>query len=397
MRVGITGVTGLLGRNLFFEFLKQFQGNLNNIEFILLGRSQKDMSFKERIIQILKDDGRFYLKIDERNIDEFIAELTQRIKFIELELTDESYNSNIFDGISSIDYFYHIAALTDFRTGETITRYLNKINVEGTAKVLELLRNIKIGYFNYTGSVYSAGHTKGVIEPDYYNENADFRNPYEKTKLFAEKIIKEYSKKHNINSKIFRTSTIAGRLIEDNIGFVCKYDVFYAWAAFFLRYKFKKIKNWEEIYSKTVGLDVRFHMNSRGSQNIMPADYGAKLLYYASNDGCTEKYFSIVNDVNYNNISIVKKMLEMLNCDNFSFVDELPDGFNALESLYYKTVGKIYTPYILDDEIFYDNSNLDGIRNKYDIQCPLMTDENFEKLFQYAIDNYFGFDVNAGS
>ena len=44
MRIALTGVTGLLGRNLLFEFIRQHEHDLDNLEIFILGRNGREKS-----------------------------------------------------------------------------------------------------------------------------------------------------------------------------------------------------------------------------------------------------------------------------------------------------------------------------------------------------------------
>lgn len=44
MKIAITGATGLLGRNVLFEFLKQHIAQLDMLEVIVLGRDKNEQA-----------------------------------------------------------------------------------------------------------------------------------------------------------------------------------------------------------------------------------------------------------------------------------------------------------------------------------------------------------------
>ena len=63
-------------------------------------------------------------------------------------------------------------------------------------------------------------------------------------------IVRQYCRDNNIRYRIFRPSTLCGSLIENKIGATPKFDVFYAWAAFFLEYKKRTLGSDENLYQK---------------------------------------------------------------------------------------------------------------------------------------------------
>lgn len=394
MRIAITGATGLLGRNLLFEIIKQKFDNLENIELLILGRSHPTTSLHDRILDILIYDGLDYLDIEQNQRKKALAKINAAITPIPFDLAQDNL------GISNeylphlktkpIDHFFHVAALTDFRSDNTTKAKLEEVNVRGTQRILNLINNLCVDQLVYVGSAYSCGSKTGLVKPDYVNLKEVFRNPYEETKLRAEVLMREFSRKKNIKIKVFRPSTIAGRLIEKPIGRINKFDVFYGWAAFFLRYKLKQIKNISNLYSESCEIPIRLRFNPQGGLNIIPADYAAKVMYGISmEDGQFDSYH-LANNVQTPNQLYGDTTFEALKITGYQYVAEEPKDKNKIEEMYYRTVGKIFTPYGISDEIIFDVSNLTEFTKKSGLICPVINRENYLKLLKYAMDNYFG-------
>jgi hypothetical protein len=64
VRVALTGATGLLGRNLLFEFIKEYADDPTNLHFVLLGRGESRTSLRQRVEEILLTDGAAYLRAE---------------------------------------------------------------------------------------------------------------------------------------------------------------------------------------------------------------------------------------------------------------------------------------------------------------------------------------------
>ena len=137
LRIAITGATGLLGRNLLFEFLKQNLNRLNNIEIFILGRKSGGVNIQERIKSILQHDGAVYCGVGNANI------LFDCVKAMEIDLVEKKLmlNSGDYKKLKSakIDYFFHVAALTDFRSTPAVIKSLSDTNVYGTKQIIELI------------------------------------------------------------------------------------------------------------------------------------------------------------------------------------------------------------------------------------------------------------------
>jgi len=396
MRFVIDGATGLLGRNLLFEILKQNIKCLEDIEIIILGKESGGISLDCRMNEIIFDDGFNYLNID-KTIENLI-DIKCRIKFIEFDLTlpDLGVSQKDFQLLKneSIDYFFHIAALSSFFDTPEIVKQLNIINFEGTKNLLNLIKELHVKHFIYVGSAYHAGSSQREIYPNFFNNTGIFRNPYEKSKLEAELYLKQFAKMENINYKILRITTISGRLIENEIGSINKFDVFYGWGLYFLKYKLKLFKNIENIYSEPLDIKLRIHIHPENTVNIIPADYGAKLLLLTSLNGNKENSYHLANETDFHVKTLLNNILGNLNISGHSFTYDEPDNKTQLEQLYYRSVGKIFTPYIIDPPLHYNNENLQGIIKEKKLKCPEMNETNFQKLLDFAKKHNFGIGRN---
>ena len=389
----LTGATGLLGRNLLLEIIKQNYKNLSSIEILLLGRNSKTDSLHERIIKIVEDEVFDY--IDDESIDKkgFLSEIDKVIKCYNIIL-GEPYLAMSEDDINEIkskkiDYFFHIAALTDFRSGSVVADKLTRINILGTQSVLDLLPKLKIVEFSYVSSAYVCGMTTGKIAPNYINLDQEFRNYYEQTKLNAEILARDFCRKHKIKFRIFRPSTISGRLIEKRIGATPKFDVFYGWAIFFLRQKRKLLKT-KHFTNELVEINLRFCASDKSGLNIVPADFAAKIIYRVSLSRCDQESFHLTNNEETPHRFYFFEMLDFIGIKGVQMVDEIPSDLNQIEDLYYKTVGKIYTPYIACDVTDFDICNLEEFSTKSGLNYSKIDKNNFLKLMLFAKEKNFG-------
>lgn len=397
MRIAMTGATGLLGRNLLFEILKQNLNGLDDLEILILGRSQKTAPLEERIDRILVEDGYPYIGIDGQGNNEIKNKLNSCITPVSFDLTVDGLGISEADLAKlkgkPIDHFFHVAALTDFRSDKSVEAKLEEVNVNGTKRLLGLLDKLDIGQAVYIGSAYSCGSKTGVVKPDYINLNEKFRNPYERSKLKAEVAFREFAQKHKLPYKIFRPSTICGRLIEKPIGSIHKFDVFYAWGAFFLRYKYKLMQSADAIYEKPIEIPIRIHFNPNSGLNIIPADYAAKVLYKVSLSNWKADSIHLCNNAETPHEQYVGLILDELSIKGCSFVPQEPDDKNEAEKFYYKTVGKLFTPYAVSEPILFDLSNVYNKLNKEGLACPAVDKPALGKLIGYAKKKMFNLSI----
>lgn len=389
----LTGATGLLGRNLLLEIIKQHYRKISDIEILLLGRSTKANSLHERVMKILDEEVIDYIDDASLNKSEFLKEVSEKIECFDIRLGEAnlSLSQNDYKILTSkkIDFFFHVAALTDFRSGNIVADKLTKINVDGTRSILELLPNLKVAEFSHVSSAYVCGITAGKISPDYINPNQKFRNYYEQTKLEAEILVKDFCKKHRIKFRIFRPSTISGRLIEKKIGATPKFDVFYGWAIFFLRQKEKLLKS-KNFTSDFAEINLRFCASNDSGLNIVPVDFAAKIMYQVSMLGHDEESFYLTNKEEVSHRFYFFEMLNFIGIKGVEMVDRMPSNLNKAEDFYYKTVGKIYTPYITCPVMDFDTDNLKDLSTKIGLECPKIDRNNFLQLMIYAKEKNFG-------
>jgi nucleoside-diphosphate-sugar epimerase len=395
MRIVLTGATGLLGRNLLFEFIKQYRDRLADLEIVVLGRDEPGTSLQERITDILLEDGLPYIGWQKKStVYEFVSE---KIKCIDSDLTVDRLGilrPDLYQlKAQPIDFFFHIASVTDFRDSEIVKKLLWESNVQGTERILELVRQLEVKEFCYVSSAYCCGQTSGKIMPDYVNLQQEFRNPYELSKLEAEIKTRNFAKNTGIRYRCFRPSTISGRLIEEPLGMVNKFDVFYGWASFWLHSKLRTIDNIDRRYSTPLTLDARICYSLNSGLNIVPADYAAKVIYAVCTQQDLGESYHIVNDEETPHDLYFQTIYEILNIKGVKIVEEVPDGLNKIESFYYKTVGKIFTKYITSEPMLFDTSNLTDILTKANLHCPKIDRHNFKILMGFAQQQDFGIDI----
>lgn len=394
MRIAITGATGLLGRNLLFEIIKNNLSTLSELEILIFCRPKDNRSHIQRINDIVLNDGMEYIGCKNDSYMEIFKSL-KPISF-DLQSDDLQISKQDYSFLKSfmIDKFFHVAAHTDFRSGAETEKKLMEINVKGTQRICALARDIKAKELIYIGSAYSCGNKTGLISPSYIHNNDTYRNPYEKTKHEAEIFLREFAKTNKLKFKVFRPSTICGRLIEPPIGRTHKYDVFYSWVAFFIRQKIKMLNSTEKIFEMPINMPIRLQFNPKGGLNIVPVDYCSKAIYdicIRNNEDNTDYHLAspkITPNEVYGDATF-----KLLNISGYQYVLNEPEDKNSIEGLYYKTVGKLFTPYGISDPIIFDVNNLKAFERRTGIKCPIVDRNAFSALLNYAKEDFFGIPI----
>jgi long-chain acyl-CoA synthetase len=123
-----------------------------------------------------------------------------------------------------VDEIVHTAASVSF---ELPLEDARRINVEGTRQVLDFAelcaqRN-GLRRFGYVSTAYVAGTHRGEFAEDQLEVGQDFRNPYERSKYEAERVVRERTDRLPI--QVMRPSIIVG---DTETGWTSSFNVLYA-------------------------------------------------------------------------------------------------------------------------------------------------------------------------
>ncbi|MFT5795786.1 MAG: nucleoside-diphosphate-sugar epimerase [Ulvibacter sp.] len=392
MLFAITGVTGLLGRNFLLETIKNNKNNLSHIKFILFGRDHGSNSLKNRIITILEEELEEYIGDYQFNFNQIYNWIGENTKFINYNLESPklgiSDDDLIYLKAQKIDFFIHIAALTNLWNDEKSKRDVRKINLVGTQNIIQLAKSCNnIAEFVYVGTAYSCGKTYGDIKPDYVNLDQEFRSEYEKIKLQAEIEVRRFEKESSQKCRYFRPSVICGRMIEEKFGRISKFDVFYGFGYALLGAKKNKISNIKNLISEKCDLDIRYQISFEHGLNIVPVDYCAKIMYQVCVNDDQDRSFHLAHEKETSHKFYFQLILESLNISGARAVEYYPHNQNKSEKFFYKIAGNVLSPYVNSPRINFDVSN---INNKY-IKLPEVEEaKNFKKLLKYATNHKYG-------
>jgi thioester reductase-like protein len=123
--------------------------------------------------------------------------------------------------VQEVGAIVHAAASVTFELPLDASR---RINVEGTRRVLELARECRdLERFSYISTAYVAGDHNGEFGEDDLEVGQDFRNPYERSKFEAERLVRR--SRRGLPIQIFRPSIIVG---EAESGWTDSFNVLYS-------------------------------------------------------------------------------------------------------------------------------------------------------------------------
>lgn len=372
MQYLLTGSTGLIGRHVMFELLKDMMDRKQNSKLWLVVRPKGEKSARQRIADIFNDpESPDYIR--QYSVDKLMSKLG----FIEHHLNSAALRTELKELPADELIVIHNAASTNLMPGEAAEQDVQQNNHQATHNLLESLPAEKVKRFAFVSTAFSCGTQSGgdSIPTDFSQlEKSSFRNPYEKCKAQTEEFLSDYCEQKNIDLQILRPAVVCGRLIDAPYYCTTKFDVFYGWAKFFYKMKNKLGDN-----------PMRIHVNSQGTLNIVPVDYVSKVIFSAVHHD-EIRHINIVNPKAPMHKDYISVMLKQLGITNYQFTDQEPEQPSMMEKMYYSTAGKAFAPYITTEDQVFETSLLDQHFKDLGYSNIL---SKFDKLIDYAIGKRF--------
>lgn len=159
----VTGGTGLVGSHLLYKLLQ------TNNKVRAIYRREHKLELVKKVFSYYTDDS---------------ESLYQKIEWINADITDVP---SLKDAFKNVDYVYHCAAFVSFEPDKY--HQLRKINIEGTANVVNLCVSHQVKKLCYISSIAAIGHHQNpqqlITEDTYWNKEDD-NSVYAITKYGAE-------------------------------------------------------------------------------------------------------------------------------------------------------------------------------------------------------------------
>lgn len=357
----ITGGTGFVGNNLIKRLLRD-----DNSRLILLTRSSKDLLAEERIERLLHGYDIQNVEVIEGNIYETgLGIEPRRIKDLEKE----------------IDEIWHLAGSTDM--DEVNRDLIFKANVEGSKHVLDFAKRIEeLKLFGYTSTAYVAGKRKGLVLEDELYVGQEFNNPYEESKFFAEKMVRDYIKR-GLRGIIFRPSVIVG---DSQTGETQSFKMIYKpWLALQLvKERYLRKSPTPQYREGKIVVPLRVVGNGYGTLNIIPVNSVVDMMIKLSEDEANlGKVFHLTNPMPTTIGFLRDHICKHLGITGVEFVDSLElDNPNEWER-FYSRITRAFIPYTTMDSPIFDRTNTNAsLGSNY---TPPPTEELMRILIDYCL------------
>jgi NAD(P)-dependent dehydrogenase (short-subunit alcohol dehydrogenase family)/thioester reductase-like protein len=199
---------------------------------------------------------------------------------------------------SSIDHFFHFAAIYDMAASEASQ---NAANITGTLHAVNTAEQLGAGCFHHISSIAVSGLYRGTFREDMFEEAENLDHPYFRTKHESEKVVREQCR---IPYRIYRPGAVVGH---SRTGEIDKIDGPY--------YSFKTIQRIRNVMPKwmpLVGVES-------GVNNIVPVDYVVNAIdYLAHLDGQDGGCFHIVDTEHHSTGQMMNIFAEAAHAPKFT-------------------------------------------------------------------------------
>ncbi|MCX8043165.1 MAG: SDR family oxidoreductase [Desulfobacterota bacterium] len=369
----LTGATGFLGSHMIPELVRQ------GWQVTCLARSQKKMSAIDRIRSLIE------FVCAPQEVQDVMAQVTVAegdVAHPQLGMDDTAYRKLQ----RSVDCIFHCAAMTTFDPAQAQRQWV--VNVEGTEHMVRFaLGTPAAEQFHYVSTAYVAGDRTDLVREEELDKGQGFLNGYEKSKFFAEKMLRQYVQEQGLRVTFYRPSIIVG---DSQSGKTILFNGMYLFMRFF-----EVAKHSQRVMEQNgkVIIPVRCLGNPACTKNFVHIDYvvktiGALFRTPAAHGGT----YHITHD-NPPTMEMLRQCIEqVLDISGISLVDASSferEPPNELELVFQDQI-KPYAAYLMTEPRF-ERRAITAVLPPQDIPpCSPMDKPAVEKLFHYALQSRWG-------
>lgn len=327
----LTGATGYIGASLLRKWLES-----SGAALVLLVRGKHGETPRKRIMDALAarypadDAARFSARIEVVDGD---------VSFDRFGLDEESYR----DLASRVSHIVHCAAAARFDLSLEDAR---RTNVGGTRNILDFARAcVGLARVDYVGTAYVAGKRIGVISEDQLDEGQEHNNTYERSKMEAEKLVRESMR--GLPAAIVRPSIV---ICDSRTGRASSFNGFYRALRMYCLGALKVLPG-----------------NPSSAMDLVPVDYVTEAVFSIARDpasvgACCHLTAGLGNATSLEEIAELaslhfgrEKFAIVPPAEFAAYVSKARNGMNEKELGMINEIA-LYAPY-LAGELRFDNSN----------------------------------------
>ncbi|WP_296456658.1 SDR family oxidoreductase [Rubinisphaera sp.] len=363
----MTGATGLLGRYLMKDLA------LANVPLAVVVRPSRRLSAESRIESIM-DSWEDQLNRPLMRPVVLAGELCEDA--LGMEPNDIRWASENCTGM-----IHNAASLSFVSTGPEAEPY--RSNVGGTKNVLQFCQEAGIREFHHVSTAYVCGLRNGTVLPSELDVGQEFGNPYEESKVMAEKMVRGSEFIDSLT--VYRPGIIVG---DSKNGFTNTFHGFYAAVQLI-----HTILRNQDLVGETGFSDVfrtRINLDGTESKNFVPVDWVsgvmAHILSHENLHGDTY-HLTPRNAVKTRTINAALCAACRFFGSSLTGADTHFEEHTELEEFFYEHI-RVYNSYWRNDPTF-DSTNTQKAAPH--LLCPHMDYEMLKFLADQAIKMNFTF------
>ena len=352
---------------------------------IILGRSNKEETLKERIFKLINWFS--------------IEALPSQLEFVEIDFLKPCLGlqeSEYKELCTKTDQIIHCASDTSF--SERKRENVFKSNVDSLKGILDFAEDSRAVFFHYISTAYVAGKSHNICK-ECLPASTEFVNVYEESKAQAENIIARFCNKNSIPFTIIRPSVVYG---DSHSGRSLRFNALY--------FPIQSVKYIREIYvndiiknggkkSEQFGisldaegylfLPLRINLPNEGALNIIPVDYFVNATMKIIDKARSGGIYHLTNNSNPKLEMIAIYNEQFMKIKGVQIIYGTPSNNvsrNPAEELFDRFM-EPYRFYLSDTRVF-DRTNTDLITDN--LHPPEFTYEIFKTCMEYAITVNWG-------
>jgi nucleoside-diphosphate-sugar epimerase len=276
----LTGITGNLGAYAAGVFLEK------GYKVTALVRAKTNLTVNAHIKKVIKSLS-VWLPAEE--VKNYLD--SEMLVLVKAQMTDKSEMGSI-KLANEFDETWHFASSLKYMPKDREEIYA--ANIDGLYNVLHFheRHSHENSRFIYISTAYVGGRTVLFLPEAQVSmtEDLTFKNEYEKSKLIAENIVLDYSRKKGFFSLVFRPSIVMGDTVHKKL---INYTGFYL--------ALDSLINLNEFIKNATGKieTLRFESDNDIGLNLIPVDHVIQnMININERVAATQQVFNIVNDTN---------------------------------------------------------------------------------------------------
>lgn len=253
-------------------------------------------------------------------------------------------------------------------------------NLDGTRNVIEFCEATDVPNFHYVSTAYVCGNRSGIVKENELESGQGFRNDYEKSKYYAEKLVREASCFQS--TTIYRPAVITA---DSKTGYTNTYHGLHL----YLRLMALLIPEVEPDENGIRHTSIRLPMTGEEQRNVVTVDWVSKVMTKLFlNPEAHGKTFHLAPTKKLTPKLVIDSCYNYFNSTGVQYVgpEDLDNPIGKFERDFLSNVG-VYTSYDKVDPVF-DTTNLKAFAGE--LVCPEIDEKMIWRFLKFGEGDKWG-------